>query len=91
MVIKTLFADELRGFAKSKVMAAFWIGLPLLSITIRYLRPNADGLPPLTLVSILLAGVGGTVAAALLATSITSERNRQCTICFSSVRSEDAI
>ncbi len=76
MVIKTLFVDEFKGFAKSKVMASLWIGLPLLSILLRYARPDADGMPLLTFVAILLAGIGGTVAAVLLSTGITSERSR---------------
>jgi ABC-2 type transport system permease protein len=76
MVIKTLFVDEFRGFAKSRVMAALWIGLPLLSVLIRYAQPDADGMPLLTFVAILLAGIGGTVAAVLLSTGITSERSR---------------
>ena len=76
MVAKTLYVDEFRGFAKSKVMAALWIGLPLLSTTIRYIQPDAEGIPLLTFVGILLAGIGGTVAAVMLSTGITSERNR---------------
>lgn len=76
MGIKTVFADEFRGFARSKVMLALWIGMPLLSMILRYIRPDSEGIPLLTFVGIILASVGGTVSAVSLSTSITSERNR---------------
>ncbi|MBT3276336.1 MAG: ABC transporter permease subunit [Spirochaetales bacterium] len=76
MAVKTLFLDEFKGFARSKVMTVLWIGLPLLSMFIRFIQPDADGLPLLTFIGILLASIGGTVAAVVLSTGITSERNR---------------
>ena len=76
MALRTLYFDELKGFSRSKVMLALWVGLPILSVAFRYFRPDTEGLPLLTLVAILLASVGGTVAAVLLSTSITAERAR---------------
>lgn len=74
MALKTLYFDELKGFSRSKIMAVLWIGLPLISVAFRVFRPDTEGMPLLTLVAILLASIGGTVATVLLSTSITNER-----------------
>lgn len=74
MTLVTLYTDELRGFSRSRLMLALWIGLPVLSIVLRLAQPQTEGIPLLTFVSILIGSVGGTLAAVLLATSITSER-----------------
>jgi ABC-2 type transport system permease protein len=74
MALKTLYFDELKGFSRSKVMAVLWIGLPLISAGFRLFRPDAEGMPLLTLVAILLSSIGGTVAAVFLSTGITNER-----------------
>ena len=76
MAIRILLADEFRGFARSKVMFALWIGLPLLSIVLRYIQPNIEEIPLLTFVSILVASIGGTLASVTLSTTVTSERAR---------------
>jgi len=76
MTFSLLYTDELRGFIKSKVIASLWIGLPLLAMVIRWVQPDADGMPLLTFVAIIVAGIGGTIASVLLSTSITSERNK---------------
>ncbi len=70
-----LFVDELRGFYKSKVMAVLWIGMPLLSIFMHFLQPNAEGIPITALVGLLVASVGGTLASVMLSTSIVAEKN----------------
>jgi ABC-2 type transport system permease protein len=72
----TLFFDEIRGFARSKVMLVLWIGLPALTVLMRVFRPDADGMPLFSLVAILIASIGGTLSAVILSTAITSERNR---------------
>ncbi|MBN1686381.1 MAG: ABC transporter permease [Spirochaetales bacterium] len=76
MALKILYLDELKGFSRSKVTVALWVGLPVLSVAFRYFRPDAEGLPLLTLVAILLSSIGGTVATVLLSTTITSERGK---------------
>ncbi len=76
MALKTLYFDELKGFSRSRVMVVLWVGLPLLSVAFRFFRPQTDGMSLLTLIAILLSSVGGTVAAVLLSTGITTERAR---------------
>lgn len=75
MSLKILFLDELKGFYKSKVMIILWIGIPILSILLHFI-PNTEDFPITSLVAILIASVGGTLAAAMLSTSIASEKSR---------------
>jgi ABC-2 type transport system permease protein len=75
MSLKILFLDELKGFYKSKVMIILWIGMPLLSILLHFI-PNTENFPITSLVAILIASIGGTLAAAMLSTSIASEKFR---------------
>ncbi|MBY9020737.1 MAG: ABC-2 transporter permease [Candidatus Lokiarchaeota archaeon] len=76
MSFKILFADELKGFYKSKVMIVLWVGLPLLSLLFHYITPNTEGFPISSIVAIILSSVGGTLASAMLSTSIASEKLR---------------
>lgn len=77
MSLFLLFIDELRGYAKSKVMIVLWIGLPLLSFLIQFINPaDLEGLPISFLVSIVVSSIGGTLSAIMLSTSIVNERNR---------------
>ncbi len=76
MSLRLLFFDELKGFAKSKVMVILWIGLPLLSFLIHFLQPDAEGIPVSFLVGILVSSIGGTLSSIMLSTSIVSEKNR---------------
>ncbi len=76
MSFKLMYADELKGFAKSKVMIILWIGLPLLSVLFRYFQPQTEGMPLLLFIAVLIASIGGTLSAVLLSTTVTSERNR---------------
>ncbi len=71
-----LYADELRGFARSKVMYVLWIGLPVLTIILRLIQPDTEDIPLLSFVAIMIASIGGTLSAVLLSTTVTSERNR---------------
>ncbi|MFX0058118.1 MAG: hypothetical protein ACFE85_10040 [Candidatus Hodarchaeota archaeon] len=75
MSLRILFLDELRGFYKSKVMVILWIGMPILSILLHFI-PNTEELPIISLVAIVIASIGGTLAAAMLSTSIASEKFR---------------
>ncbi len=76
MNMKTLYADELKGLARSRVMIALWVGLPLLSLVLRLVQPDTEGIPLLILVAVLISSIGGTLSAVLLSTMITGERNR---------------
>jgi len=72
-----LLLDELKGYAKSKVMIVLWFGLPLLSFVIQFISPNElEGMPISFLVSIVVSSIGGTLSAIMLSTSIVSEKNR---------------
>lgn len=71
-----LFLDEIKGFAKSKVMIVLWLGLPLLSFLIHFLQPEAEELPIIFLVGIVVSSLGGTLSVIMLSTSIVSEKNR---------------
>lgn len=76
MSLRLLFLDELKGYAKSKVMIVLWFGLPLLSLLIYFLQPNTEGLPISFLVGLLVSSIGGTLSGIMLSTSIVSEKNR---------------
>ncbi len=77
MSLLLIFLDELKGYAKSKVMIVLWFGLPLLSFLIQFISPNdLEGMPISFLVSIVVSSIGGTLSAIMLSTSIVSEKNR---------------
>jgi len=71
-----LFLDELKGYAKSKVMTVLWFGLPFLSFLIHFLQPNTEELPISLLVGLVVSSIGGTLSGIMLSTSIVSEKNR---------------
>jgi ABC-2 type transport system permease protein len=69
--------DELKGYAKSKVMIVLWFGLPLLSFLMQFIDPSQlEGVPISFLVSLVVSNIGGTLSAIMLSTSIVSEKNR---------------
>lgn len=76
MSLILLFFDEIKGYAKSKVMVVLWFGLPLLSFLIHFLQPEAEGLPIIFLVGIIVSSIGGTLSIIMLSTSMVSEKNR---------------
>ncbi len=77
MSLLLIFLDELKGYAKSKVMLVLWFGLPLLSFFIQFINPNElEGMPISFLVSLIVSSIGGTLSAIMLSTSIVSEKNR---------------
>ncbi len=76
MSLRLLFLDELKGYAKSKVMIVLWFGLPLLSLLIYFLQPDTEGVPISFLVGLLVSSIGGTLSGIMLSTSIVSEKNR---------------
>ena len=65
---------ELSGFMRSKVIIVLWVGLPLIAILLRLLQPDTDELTLLMFVAIIVSGIGGTLSAVLLGTTITNER-----------------
>ena len=70
-----LFWDEIRGFIKSKVMITLWIGLPLLSIIMHFIQPNTEGMPISIFTGLLVASIGGLLAAVMLSTTMVNELN----------------
>ena len=77
MSLLLLFLDELKGYAKSKIMIVLWFGLPLLSFFIQFINPDElEGIPISFLVSLVVSSIGGTLSAIMLSTSIVSEKNR---------------
>ena len=78
MKLPLLFADELRGFYKSKVMIFLWVGLPVIAILFRFVQVSTTGQDiPFTVISALVvSSLGGTLAAVMLAVSIINEKNR---------------
>ncbi len=75
MSFAILFWDELRGFVKSKIMFALWIGMPLLAILMHFIQPDTEGMPISVLTGVLISAMGGALAAVLLSTSIVNESN----------------
>jgi ABC-2 type transport system permease protein len=78
MKLPMLYADEMRGFYKSKVMLFLWIGLPLIAILFRFVQYGATGQAiPFTVISALVvSSLAGTLAAVMLGVSIINEKNR---------------
>jgi len=77
MSLKLFFFDELKGYAKSKVMLVLWFGLPLLSFLIQFVNPaELEGMPISFLVAIVVSSIGGTLSVIMLSTTIVSEKNR---------------
>lgn len=77
MAFRLLYFDEMRGFYKSYVMLALWVGLPALTIALHFIRPELEGVSLSYVVSIVIAGIGGPLAAVSLSTSIASEKNQK--------------
>ncbi|MDT8782754.1 MAG: hypothetical protein IAX22_08965 [Candidatus Bathyarchaeota archaeon] len=79
MQLGLLFADELRGFYKSKVMIFLWIGMPLIAVLFRFISVETSGQDiPFTLVStVVVSSLAGTLAAVMLAVFIINEKNRR--------------
>ena len=78
MQLRILFADELRGFYKSKVMIFLWVGLPAIALLFRFITAGNTGQTiPFTVVSALVvSSIGGTLASVMLAVFIINEKNR---------------
>ena len=71
-----IYADELVGFVRSRVIVVLAVGLPILITVLRLVQPDIEGMPFFVFTAIIMASIGGTLGAVLLSTSITSERAR---------------
>ena len=76
MSLGLLYKDELRGYYKSKTMIVLFIGMPLISIFMHFLQPDAEGIPISTLVALLVASLGGTLSSVMLSTTVVNEKSR---------------
>ncbi len=81
MNVWLLYKDELKGYYKSKIMIILWVGLPALVILMRILyiiTPNTvQFYDSFELFAIfIISGLAGALAAVILGTSITSEKNK---------------
>jgi ABC-2 type transport system permease protein len=78
MKLPLLYADELRGFYKSKVMLFLWVGLPVIAILFRFVQVSTSGqeIPFTVISSLVVSSLAGTLAAVMLAVSIINEKNR---------------
>jgi len=76
MSLSILLKDELNGFYRSKVMLFLWVGLPALAVFLYGVSPNTGGLPLSSFAALLVASIGGVIAAAMLAVGIINERER---------------
>jgi ABC-2 type transport system permease protein len=78
MNLPLLFRDELKGFYKSKVMIALWVGLPVIAILFRLVSFSTTGedVPFTAVSSLVVASIGGTLAAVMLSVFIINEKNR---------------
>ena len=79
-----LVRDELVGFARSRVMLAMWVLLPLAALLGYLLLPDdalidnglGASLSATSFMALLLSSLAGTVAAVMVAADIVGERNR---------------
>ncbi|MHA1746891.1 MAG: ABC transporter permease [Promethearchaeota archaeon] len=76
MSLGLLYKDELRGYYKSKTMIVLFVGMPLISIFMHFLQPDAEGIPISTLVALLVASLGGTLSSVMLSTTVVNEKSR---------------
>lgn len=72
-----LYVDEFKGFTKSRVMLALWVGLPVLALILHAWSPAVDGDMPLSaFTALIISSISGTLASAMLAVSLIHERSR---------------
>lgn len=71
-----LFRDELTGFYKSNVMLILWITMPVLAIVSLFYFPETESNAPLSVItSGIISGIGGWIAAMMLAVHIIHEKS----------------
>ena len=77
MSLRLLYADELTGFSRSRVMAVLWVGMPVLSLILHAVQPDLKEQMSLTVFSLLVVStMASTIAAAMLSVDIIHEKSR---------------
>jgi ABC-2 type transport system permease protein len=77
MSLKIMFLDELKGFYRSRVMLALWVGMPLLALLIHTFQPKLQGGMTLTLfATFVVSSISGTLASIMLSVGIIHEKSR---------------
>jgi len=76
MSLAILFADELNGFYRSKVMLFLWAGLPGLAAVLYGISPDTGSIPFSSFTAMLVGSIGGMISAAMLAVGIINEREK---------------
>jgi len=71
-----LLVDELRGYYRTKAVVLMWIGLPLISILLKWLQPEIEGMDVSVFTALMLTSLGGTLGAVTLGTSIAGDMNQ---------------
>ncbi|TFF84878.1 hypothetical protein EU523_01020, partial [Candidatus Heimdallarchaeota archaeon] len=70
-----LLWDEFRGFIKSKVMIALFVGMPVFAIVMHFIQPDTEGIPITMITSLFVSSIGGLLAAVMLSTTMVNELN----------------
>jgi ABC-2 type transport system permease protein len=77
MSLGLMYADELTGFSKSRVMLVMWVGMPVIALVVHALQPDLKGQMSLTVFSTLvISTMASTIAAAMLSVGIIHEKTR---------------
>ncbi len=77
MSLGILYADELSGFYKSKVMLVLWVGMPVMALVLHAVSPDLRGQMTLAQFSMLLiATIASTISAVMLSVGIITEKTR---------------
>ena len=77
MSLRVMYADELTGFYKSRVMLVMWVGMPVIALVVHALQPDLKGQMSLTVFStLLISTMSSTIAAVMLSVGIIHEKTR---------------
>jgi len=77
MNLGILYADELSGFYKSRVMLVLWVGMPVMALVLHAVSPDLRGQMTLAQFSMLLiATIASTISAVMLSVGIITEKTR---------------
>jgi ABC-2 type transport system permease protein len=71
-----LLWDEFRGFIKSKIMIALWVGLPILTLLMHFIQPDTEGMPFSLFTGIIVASIGGLLSAVMLSATMVNELDK---------------
>ena len=77
MSLSLMYADELKGFYKSRVMLVLWVGMPVLALILHAFQPDLKGQMSLTVFSMLIvSSMASTIAAVMLSVGIIHEKTQ---------------